>query len=155
MGEGVGHDIALRLLLQAVVADRRSSLQSLIDIAWIEEVMLLLSTVRPHAGKAIRLQLDAHLELVHLRFARCGLLRLHHARENAELVLHVMTDFVRNHISLRELAGVAVRSAAELVPKIIKERCVEIDALIAWAVERPHSRAGKGAGRRLRARKQA
>jgi len=29
--------------LQAVVADGRSSLQSLIDVAWIEEVALLLS----------------------------------------------------------------------------------------------------------------
>ena len=55
MGEGVGYHIALRLLFQAVIADGRSSLQSLIDIAWIEEVMLLLSTVRPHAGEAIRL----------------------------------------------------------------------------------------------------
>lgn len=43
VGEGIGYDIALHLLLQAVVADGRSSLQSLIDVAWIEEVVLLLS----------------------------------------------------------------------------------------------------------------
>ena len=37
MGERVRHHISLRLLFQTVVADRRSGLQRLIDVAGIEE----------------------------------------------------------------------------------------------------------------------
>ena len=33
-----------------------------------------------------------------------GLLQAPHARENAEQVLHVMADLVRNHVALCELA---------------------------------------------------
>ncbi len=47
MGEGVRHDIALRLPLQTVVADGGGGLQRLIDVAGIEEVALLLRPVRP------------------------------------------------------------------------------------------------------------
>ena len=69
MGERVRHDIALHLLLQAVVTNGRRGLQRLIDIPGLKEIVLLLSTVRPNASEAIRLQLDAHLQLVRLRLA--------------------------------------------------------------------------------------
>src|SRR5580700_4417355 len=70
VGEGVGHDVALHLLLQPVVADRGCGLQRLIDIARIEEVAFLLGAIGPNAGEAVGLQLDAHLELVRLDLAR-------------------------------------------------------------------------------------
>jgi hypothetical protein len=87
--------------------------------------------------------------------ARRGLLHLRHARKNAELILHVMADLVGNHVGLGELAGVAVRTAAELVLQIVEERGIEVDALIARAVERSHGRLREGAWRRLGAREQA
>src|SRR5580700_1080859 len=40
VGEGVGHHIALRLLLQPVVADRGRGLQGLVDVAGVEEAVL-------------------------------------------------------------------------------------------------------------------
>ena len=55
MGEGIRHHIALHLFFQAVVADRGSGLQRLIDVAGVEEVVLLLGAIRPHAGKAVGL----------------------------------------------------------------------------------------------------
>jgi hypothetical protein len=58
MGEGIGHDIALHLLLQAFVTNGRRGLQRLINVPRLEEIVLLLSTVRPNASEAIRLQLD-------------------------------------------------------------------------------------------------
>src|SRR5580700_12053641 len=66
VGERVGHDIALHLFLQPVVADRGCGLQRLVDVARIEEVAFFLSAIGPDAGEAIGLQLDAHLELVRL-----------------------------------------------------------------------------------------
>src|ERR1700731_2929810 len=76
VGEGVGHDVALHLLLQPVVADRGRGLQGLVDVAGIEEMMLLLGAVRPYAGETIGLQLDTHLKLVRLDLAGNRLLRL-------------------------------------------------------------------------------
>src|SRR5208282_2889116 len=111
VGEGIGYDIALRLLLQAVVTDGGSGLQRLIDIAGIEEIVLLLRPVRPHAGETIGLQFDAHLQAVRLGAARRRLLLLHDARKNAELILHVMADLVGDDIGLGKLAGIAVRAA--------------------------------------------
>src|SRR5580692_8385881 len=145
VGEGVGHDIALHLLLQPVVADRGRGLQGLIDVAGVEEMVLLLGTVRPYAGETIGLQLDAHLELVRLDLAGGGLLRLPDLRQDAELVLHVMADLVGDHIGFGELAGVAVRAGAELVLHIVEERGVEINALIERAVERSLGRFGESA----------
>src|ERR1700719_829590 len=78
VGEGIGHDIALHLFLQPVVADRGGGLQRLVDVARLKEVVLLLGAVRPHAGEAVGLQLDSHLKLVGLDLARRRLLRLRH-----------------------------------------------------------------------------
>ena len=69
MGKTIRHDIALHLLLQAVIPDGRRGLQRLIDVPGLKEIVLLLSTVRPHAGEAVRLQLDSHLQLNCLRLA--------------------------------------------------------------------------------------
>jgi hypothetical protein len=55
--------------LQAVVTNGRRGLQRLINVPRLEEIVLLLSTVRPNASEATRLQLDAHLQLVRLRLA--------------------------------------------------------------------------------------
>ena len=50
-----------------------------------------------------------------------------------------MADLMRDHIGLRELAGLAADiAAAEAGRDLAEERSVEIDLLVARAVERPH-----------------
>ena len=55
-----------------------------------------------------------------------------------------MTDLVGDHVGLRELAGLAAGTAAELSLQIVEERGVEIDALIVRAIERAHGRPREG-----------
>ncbi len=91
--------------------------------------LLLLGMVRPDAGIAIGLQFNAHLKPVGGDLAACGLLRGLLLRQGAEQILHVMADLVRDHISLREFAGVA-RATMEARLDLFEERGVEIDALV-------------------------
>src|SRR3954470_652032 len=63
MGEALRHDIALRLLLQRVVADRLGGAQAGLDIAGLQQILVI---GRPDAGEAIRLQLHLDLQLVGL-----------------------------------------------------------------------------------------
>ena len=62
VGEAVGHDAALRLLLQAVVADGSGGGERLIDVVFIDHLAaaILVGVIGPHAGQAIGLQLDPH-----------------------------------------------------------------------------------------------
>src|SRR3546814_5127869 len=53
-----------------------------------------------------------------------------------------MAEFVRDHVILREIA-----LGAEAVLKLVEKARVEIDALIAGAVERPHRRLRRAAAR--------
>jgi hypothetical protein len=69
VGKRVRDNIALRLLLQAVVTDRGGGSQRLIDIPRIEEIVLLLCAVRPDPGVSVGLKLDTHLKPVHLGLA--------------------------------------------------------------------------------------
>src|SRR5258705_7290443 len=144
VGEAVGDAVALRPFLERIVADRGRGAHSGFDVAGLEEGRLALApqvlilVARPDAGEAIRLQLDPHLDLVPLGLAD-GALRLLRLRQDAEQVLHVMADLVRDHIGLRELAGLAADvAAAEAGGDLVEERGVEIDLLVGRAVERPH-----------------
>jgi hypothetical protein len=69
VGERVWYDVPLSFPLQAVVSDSGRGLQSLVDVARIEELVLLLLVVRPNTGEAIGLQFDAHLERVRFSLA--------------------------------------------------------------------------------------
>src|SRR5262249_33249053 len=95
--------------------------------------------VRPHAGEAIGLQLHLHLDVVRRRLAVGRTLRLLCLRQNAQQILHVMADLVRDHVGLRKLARPAADVAAANTRRdLIKERGVEVDLLIGRAVERSH-----------------
>ena len=89
----------------------------------------------PHAGVTIGLQLDAHRALVRVAAERRAL-------ERAGEILHVMSDLVRQHVGLREIAW-----RAELLVKIVEEAQIEIDLAIARTVERPGRRARQPARR--------
>jgi len=129
MGEGVGHDVALHLFLQPVVADRGCGLQRLVDIAGSRKLCFCWRDW-PRPRRAVGLQLDAHLELFASTLlaaaccacVTCGRCRARSARDGRPR---------GDHIGLRELAGGTVRAGAEFLLHIVEERGVEIDALIA------------------------
>src|SRR5262245_34624557 len=134
MGEGVGHDIALRLLLDAIVADGARRPERILDVARLNDVLTFLSSIGPDAGEAIGLKLHAHLERVGLRLPHALLERFDLIRD-AEKLLHVMTDLMRNHVSLRH-----VSRRAEAVLEVLVEIEVDIDLLVIGAIERTHLR---------------
>jgi len=68
MGETVGHDIALALFLQPVVADRRRGRQAFLDIAGLDDMLLPIGAIGLDAGETIRHQFDPY------RFAARALL---------------------------------------------------------------------------------
>src|SRR4051794_27705370 len=136
--ERVRDRIALRLLLQAVIADRGRRAHRGFDIARLDRLPSLVGLRGPDAGEAVGLQLDFHLEMIGVRLAHALLLLLHLGKD-AELVLHVMADLVRHHIGLCELAGARARvAAAEAALEIAEEGRIEINLLVGRAVERAH-----------------
>ncbi len=132
-------DASLRFLLQPIVANRRRGVQTLFDVTGIEfhpargEPPRFRRFVSPHARVTIGLQFDAHRALV-------GVARKRGALERAGEILHVMTDLVREHVRLREIAR-----RAELLMKIVEEAQVQIHLAVAWTVERPGRGARKAA----------
>ena len=76
-------------------------------------------------------------------------------RQNAEKILHVMTDLVRDHVGLREFAGAAADgAAAELRFDLPEERGIEVNAPVVRTIERPHRRLCRAASRPRDAREQ-
>src|SRR5262245_45714111 len=145
--ERVRNDVALTAPLQAIVSDGGRRLHGRLDVAGLDHPPLFLRVVRPDPGGAIGLQLDPYLQLVGVGLIHGALHRLH-PRQNAEQVLHVMADLVRNHVGLRELTALAADLAAAETPlEVLKERSVEIDLMVDRAVERPHGGLGGPAGR--------
>jgi len=59
----------------------------------------VVGLARPHSGEAVGLQLDAHGQRVRLRAHLVDLC------QDAEHVLDVVTDLVRDDVGLREVAG--------------------------------------------------
>ena len=105
MREGVRNDAARHLSLNHVVADLRRRVQCFLDIAGLQAVLHLIVEVRPNARQAVGLQFRANLNLVGSGFVLGAVLQLLHLVENAELVLHVMADFVGDDVGLSEVAA--------------------------------------------------
>ena len=147
MCERVRDDVALGLSLQSIVSDRRRGLHRRFNIARLNESPPFFRMVCPYTGKTICLQFDAHLKLIGLDFVH-STLSLLNLGENAQQILDVMTNFVGNHVSLRELTALAADIAAPEAPrKISEEGGVEIDLLVVRTVEGAHRRLGHPAGR--------
>ena len=79
MGEAVGHGIALRLFLQAVVAHRGGGADGFLQVAGFKQVFLL-GVARPDAGEAVGLQFGQDRDAVGLRLVRGRDLRRSHHR---------------------------------------------------------------------------
>ena len=106
-------------------------------------MMFLVScgVIGPDAGEAVGLQLHAHLERVGLRLAH-ALARGLDLIGDAEQLLHVMADLMRDDIGLGHVAR-----RVEAVLQLLVEVEVDIDLLVVRAVERAHLRQPSAAGR--------
>ena len=60
-------DSAVHRLLDSIVADRPGSVQPFVDITRLKNVFSLEERVGPHAGEAVRLELQTYGEIVALR----------------------------------------------------------------------------------------
>ena len=136
MGEAVGHHVALPSLLQRVVADRGGGGQRLLDVACLEQSLSARVWFAQMPAKQSACSSVLHRDRVGLGLAdrcwRCA------RRQDAEHVLHVVADLVREHVGLREIAG-----RAEALAQLVVEAEVDVEVLVGRAVERP----GRGAGK--------
>ena len=132
----LGGDAALGALLDAVVADRRGSVErvgdvlsrELLDEAGVERV------ADPQPCVAVRLQLDTDLAAL-----RAGVPV--GAPQHAGQVLDVVAVLVREHVRLGERAA----ARAELGLELIEEAEVDVDVAVVRAVERPDRRRRRAA----------
>ena len=137
MGPGVLVDRSRRLTLQRVVADHGRGADGLLDIP-LFEVTACEHPVRPHAGEAVGLQLEAHRQLVGL--IRVALLLLVHLVADADEVLHVMSHLVGDDVGLSEVTW-----CAEAGRQLAEEVEVEPSRHVDRAVEGAHPRVGEPA----------
>src|SRR5688572_20551329 len=99
--------------------------------------------MRPDAREAVRLQLDTDLQAVGLRSAYPPLSLLH-LRQDAHLVLNVMSDLVSDHVGGGELACLTA-AAAEAPFELCKECRVEKHTSIERTIEWSHCRLRRAA----------
>src|SRR5260370_7331149 len=137
VGECVGDDGAWRLRLKAVVADGGRGRERSFDVALLDQIPALPRTFGPDPGETIGLQLDLDLQVIRLDLAD-GVLTLLHLRQDAEQILHVVTDLVGDHVSLGELARLAVVAAAKPALQVAEERRLEIHPLPLATIHPPH-----------------
>ena len=129
MGVGVRHGVALRALLQVVVADSVGGVEGFFDVAAFKQAVFL-GIVRPHAGIAVGLQFEPHGKLVGLLLIHV-LLGVVNLLDGAEQGLHVVADFMRQHIGKSRIAA-----GAQLVGHGVVEGKVDIEFLVARTVKR-------------------
>ena len=97
------------------------------------------------ASQAIGHEFDTYRQIIRaalIALARGTLLRRLNFRQNAEQVLDVMADLMRDDISVGEIAA-----AAEAPFHVLEKSGIEIDLLVFRAIERPHRRLGAAAAR--------
>ena len=102
VGERVGHDPALALALDSVVADGRGGIEPLLDVALLEDLAGPVCVVCPDAGQAVRLELHAHRQLVGLDPAGAAP-RVVDLLADAEQGLDVVAHLVGDDVGLGEV----------------------------------------------------
>jgi hypothetical protein len=119
--------LPLRLLLDPVVADRRGCVEAVVDVGLLQRFQEagLHRVRRPDPCVAIRLQLGAHGPALRPLGVVPDLI------EDAEQVLHVVPVLVCEHVRLNE--GCVLR--AELALQVVEEAQVDVDEVVARAVE--------------------
>ena len=132
MGERLRADMAGGHALHPVISHRSRCLHSCLDIAGIDQVSLA-GAVGPHARQAIGLKFEGNGEAIALR--RHPLLEVAHLLLDAQNLLHMVPDFVRQYVGLRELAR-----SAKTIAKLVEEGEIDIDLLVRRTVKRPGGR---------------
>src|SRR5688572_12480610 len=89
-------------MLESVIADRRCSPQSLLEVPGFNEIAVTLGMMSPYPGETVGLQLHPNGEGVSLS-AGCLMLKAIHPFGDAEKILDVMPDLVGDDIGLREV----------------------------------------------------
>ena len=128
MGEGGLDRTAPCCLHQGVVTYGVGCVQPLLKVARLDPFAVLAG---PDPGIAIGLQFHAYLQSV--RLLGIGLLKLAHFIGHAGQRLDVVAKLVRDDIDPREIAA-----CAQLLFHFAVEIGVDVDALVAGAIERPH-----------------
>ena len=125
--------------LQTVVTHCGRGLQAFIDVSGFQDITLL-GGVSPDASEAVCLQFEADGELV--GGLRILLLRSPYFAFDAQQLLHVMSNFVSQHIGLSEISR-----CAEALLQFIVEAQIDINLLVLGAVEWTGGGLGQTAGR--------
>ena len=140
MGEAVRHHRAAAGALQRIVANPGGCVHGFLHIALLQDLARALGMVGPDAGKAIGLQFEFHAQCVVFNLADASA-HLVHLAADAKQVLHMVADFMGDHISLGKVAG-----GAELGFQGFVKAEVDIHLLVAGTVKRPHGRLTLAAG---------
>src|SRR5512139_545739 len=93
----------------------------------------------PDARETIGLQLHPYLDAIRLDTAAGRPLSGLRFRQHSDQVLYVVSDFVRDHISLGEVASLATK-AAEASADVAEERGIKINAPVVRTIKRSHCR---------------
>ena len=141
MGEGFLDGVALGFLLEVVVADLGGAVDGLHQVAVLDGIEIGALIVGPDAGVEVGLELDAdahpvRVGLVHPRHLLMGL------AQGAEEVLHVVAHLMGDDIRIGEVAV-----GPELLPHGGEEAQVDVQFLVAGAVERAHGGLSRAASR--------
>ena len=130
---------ASRHPLQTIVADRRCGVQAFRDIALVEN-LALIGGVGPDAGEAVGLELEAHGELI--GNVGAALLQLVHPVGRTEEILHVVPDFVGEHVRLRKVAA-----GSEALLQLVVEAKIDVGFPVERTIEGAAGRLGRPARR--------
>ena len=146
MGPGLRGHTPLELLLDAVVAYRRRGVEPVDDVGVGEvddqrtaggTLRFGRGVVRPHAGVAVGLQLEADRAAL----GALTIARLLDGGRRTEKVLHVVAVLMSDDVGLRERPALG----AELRLQLVVEPEVDVHGLVGRAVERPDVGGGRAA----------
>ena len=132
MRERIRHDIALATLLKTIIADGRSSVQALFNVALFENVCGCMSFLCPDTSKAVRLQFHSDRKEIGICFGQPHP-RSRNLFRDFDQVLYMMSDLVGDHISLCKFP-----SCAQLVLHVLIEGQVDVNLLIQRTVKWAH-----------------
>src|SRR3990172_376181 len=140
VGERIGNDKAPGPLLQTVVPDGAGRAERLLHVARFQDIPRLVRVEGPDSGKAVRLELQPDQETVPLHLAHAGAV-VPDLLRNPQKVLHVVADFVCDHIRLSEIP-----LGVETILQFPVEAQVDVDLLVPGTIKGTDGRLGEAAG---------
>ena len=116
--------------MQSIIANRAGRAHRFLYIASFHNMLDPVGITSPNAGKKICLQLEPDREPIVFSFTDPPSHRLH-TIGNAEQILHVMSNFVRDDVGLRKIA-----SCTQAILEFMEKTQVDVNASIFWTIER-------------------